>query len=156
MGIDSRAGSDGIRLGKYDSISEQYILPNVVPMVLAQHHPTITAVFPHRSNLQAVTSVGWTFSGANERKSPGISDFNSVSTQHHTPAARSRQSQVALAAGVLPGTLTLISPTVHFFLRLGGTSRSPLPLAYSHLTECRIQSEVVASFMQLNRTIVTL
>jgi hypothetical protein len=114
VGIDSRAGSDGICLGKYDSISEQYILPNVVPMVLAQHHPTITAVFPHRSSLQAVTSVGWTFSGANERKSPGISDFNSISTQHHTLAAHSRQYQVALAAWLLPGTSTLFSPTAGF------------------------------------------
>jgi hypothetical protein len=93
---------------------EQYILPNVEPMVLAEHHPTITAVFPHRNNLQAVTSVGWTFSGANERKSPGISDFNSIPSEHHTPAAHSRQSQVALAAGVLPGTLTLIFPTAGF------------------------------------------
>jgi len=114
VGIDNWAGSDGIRLGQYDSMSEQYISPNVEPMVLAQHHPTITAVFPHRSNLQAVTSVGWTFRGANERESPGISDFNSISTQHHTPAVLSRQFQVALAAGVLPGTLTVISPTVHF------------------------------------------
>jgi len=70
VGIDSRAGSDGIRLAKYNSMPEQYISPNVEPMVLAEHHPTITAIFPHRSNLQSVTSVGWAFSGANERKSP--------------------------------------------------------------------------------------
>jgi hypothetical protein len=98
VGIDSRAGSDGIRFGKCDSMPEQYISPNVEPMVLAKHHPTITAIFPHRSSLQSVTSVGWAISGANERKSTGISDFNPIPAQQHTPAALSRQSKVALSA----------------------------------------------------------
>src|SRR6267378_3355328 len=91
VGIDSRAGSDGIRLAKYNSMPEQYISPNVEPMVLAKHHPTITAIFPHRSSLQSVTSVGWAISGANERKSTGISDFNPIpSLRNNIPPPPSR------------------------------------------------------------------
>jgi hypothetical protein len=69
-------------------------------MVLAEHHPTIAAIFPHKSSLHAVTKVGWVLGGANETKSNGISNFNSSSAQQHTPAALSRQSKVALAAFV--------------------------------------------------------
>jgi predicted acyl esterase len=78
-------------------MSEHYILPNVEPMVLAEHHPTITAIFPQSSSLQAVTSVGWAISGANERKLTGTSDFNSISAQQHTPATLSRQSKFGAA-----------------------------------------------------------
>ena len=55
VGIDCRAGCNGIRFGECDTMPEQYILPNVEPMVLAKHHPTIAAIFPHKSSLQAVT-----------------------------------------------------------------------------------------------------
>jgi len=45
--IDMRAGREGVGLGKRDSVPEKQILPNVEPMVLAEHHPKIAAVFPH-------------------------------------------------------------------------------------------------------------
>jgi hypothetical protein len=38
-------------------------------MVLAEDHPKITAIFPHTSGLQAVTSMGRDFSGVNDIKS---------------------------------------------------------------------------------------
>ena len=52
--VDSRTGSDGVCLGKWDSVPEKQILPNVEPMVLAVDHPKIPTVFPHTSRLRGV------------------------------------------------------------------------------------------------------
>jgi hypothetical protein len=53
--VNSRTGSDGVCLGKRNSVPEKQILPNVEPMVLAMDHPKIPRVFPHASSLRGVT-----------------------------------------------------------------------------------------------------
>src|SRR5229473_1857522 len=53
--VNSRTGSDGVCLGKRDSVPEKEILPNVEPMVLAVDHPKIPTVFPHTNRLRGVT-----------------------------------------------------------------------------------------------------
>src|SRR5229473_4265283 len=53
--VNSRTGSDGVCLGKRDSVPEKQILPKMEPMVLAVDHPKIPTVFPHTSRLRAVT-----------------------------------------------------------------------------------------------------
>jgi hypothetical protein len=61
--IDRRSRSDCVGLGKRDSVPEIQILPKVKPMILAENHPKVRAVFPHTSSLRAVTRVGRDFSG---------------------------------------------------------------------------------------------
>jgi len=48
--LKSRESCDSIRLGKGDSMPEENILPNMKPMILADYHPAITAVFPHTTS----------------------------------------------------------------------------------------------------------
>jgi len=48
--LKSRESCDSIRLAKGDSMSEENILPNMKPMILAEHHPAILAVFPHTTS----------------------------------------------------------------------------------------------------------
>jgi hypothetical protein len=38
-------------------------------MVFAMHHPAITAIFPHKSSLRAITRAGRDFSDLNDIKS---------------------------------------------------------------------------------------
>jgi hypothetical protein len=45
--FEGRARSDGVGLGKGDSMPEEKVLPKMIPMVLAEHHPTIVAIDPH-------------------------------------------------------------------------------------------------------------
>jgi hypothetical protein len=53
--VDSRVRGEGVRLRKRDSVPEKEILTKMEPMVLAVDYPKITAIFPHRSKLRAVT-----------------------------------------------------------------------------------------------------
>jgi hypothetical protein len=41
------ARRDGVGFGKGDSMPEEKVLPKMIPMVLAEHHPTVVAIDPH-------------------------------------------------------------------------------------------------------------
>lgn len=48
--VDGGARHDGICLGKWDSMPKEKVLSKMKPMVLAQHHPAITAILPHATS----------------------------------------------------------------------------------------------------------
>src|SRR5713226_5273598 len=66
--VNSRTGSDGVCLGKRDSVPEKEILPNVEPMVLAVDHPKYRAS-SHMQVASVQSPEGQGFSGENDSKS---------------------------------------------------------------------------------------
>src|SRR6266852_3409582 len=45
--FEGRASGDGIGLGKRDLMSVEKVVPTMKPVVLAEHHPAILAIYPH-------------------------------------------------------------------------------------------------------------
>jgi hypothetical protein len=56
--LESRERHDSICLSKRDSMPIKKILPNMKPMILAEHHPAIMAIFPHTNTNRAITIIG--------------------------------------------------------------------------------------------------
>jgi hypothetical protein len=52
--IENGAGANGIRLAKRNFVSKEEILSKMKPMVLAEYHPTVMVILPHRNILQAI------------------------------------------------------------------------------------------------------
>jgi hypothetical protein len=124
-GIDSRTSGDGVCLGKWDSVPEKQILPNVEPMVLAVDHPKIPAIFPHASCLQVVSRVGRDFSAVNNIKSSRATARIVLSESQRAPFFQMRAGVPALACLSRPAMpaglpvrawLTIIGPPTPLFL----------------------------------------
>jgi hypothetical protein len=56
--IEDGASAEGIRFAKRNSVFKEEILSNMKPIVLAEHHPTVMVVLPHRRTLQATKLIG--------------------------------------------------------------------------------------------------
>jgi hypothetical protein len=56
--IGDRARAEGIRFAKRNSVFEEEILSNMKPIVLAEHHPAVMVILPHRHTLQAMKMIG--------------------------------------------------------------------------------------------------
>jgi hypothetical protein len=56
--IENRASAKGIRFAKRNSVFKEEILSNMKPIVLAEHHPTVMVILPHRNILQAMKMIG--------------------------------------------------------------------------------------------------
>jgi hypothetical protein len=56
--IENGASTEGIGLAEGNSVSKEEILSNMKPVVLAEHHPTVMRILPHRNFLQAIKMIG--------------------------------------------------------------------------------------------------
>jgi hypothetical protein len=56
--IENGARAEGIRLAERNFVPEEEILSEMKPMVLAEYHPTVMGILPHRNILQAVKMIG--------------------------------------------------------------------------------------------------
>jgi hypothetical protein len=56
--IESGARAEGVRFAKRNSVFKEEILSNMKPIVLAEHHPTVMVILPHRNTLQAMKMIG--------------------------------------------------------------------------------------------------
>jgi hypothetical protein len=56
--IENGARADGVGLAKRNFVPKEEILSKMKPMVLAEHHPTVMCILPHRNILQAVKMMG--------------------------------------------------------------------------------------------------
>jgi hypothetical protein len=48
----------GVCLGKRNAMVKKLIPPKMIPMVFAEHYPTIIGVFPHRSTRPGSATIG--------------------------------------------------------------------------------------------------
>jgi hypothetical protein len=56
--IEDGASAKGIRFAKRNSVFKEEILSKMKPIVLAEHHPTVMVILPHRNTLQAKKMIG--------------------------------------------------------------------------------------------------
>jgi hypothetical protein len=56
--IENGARAKGIRFAKRNFMSKEKIFSKMKPMVLAEHHPTVMVILPHRNILQAIQMIG--------------------------------------------------------------------------------------------------
>jgi hypothetical protein len=56
--IENGARAEGVRLAERNSVSKEEILSNVEPIVLAEYHPTVMVILPHKNILQAIRMIG--------------------------------------------------------------------------------------------------
>jgi hypothetical protein len=56
--IEDRASAKGIRFAKRNSVFKEEILTKMKPIVLAEHHPAVMVILPHRNTLQAMKIIG--------------------------------------------------------------------------------------------------
>jgi hypothetical protein len=56
--IEDGARAEGVRFAKRNPVFKEEILSNMKPIVLAEHHPTVMVVLPHKNSLQAMKMVG--------------------------------------------------------------------------------------------------
>jgi hypothetical protein len=56
--IENGARAEGVGLAERNFVPKEEILPEMKPMVLAEHHPAVMGILPHRNILQAVKLMG--------------------------------------------------------------------------------------------------
>ena len=56
--ICRKASGDGSGLGKRNSMSKENVLSQMKPMILAEHHPAIMAIFPDINTRQDIILMG--------------------------------------------------------------------------------------------------